>query len=271
MSIFTQDGFLLPPDQLRAMLDNGADPNEIYCPWHSDELVAKSAVLEASQDPALLPQLRILLSDRRLSRHTADYEGRTALHAAAMVDNAAAVNLLLAAGFSPLARDTYLNTPLHYACLAATSQSLLLLLSAGSDPNAINCRGRTPLRECLMVQTGSDGSKELEDKVRLLLIMGADATLADERGMTALHAAAGGGYTSVVRLLLARGADTWARTTDGLRPVDIVNHHLTLPGSPALRRDLLENLVLLSEFDRQRLASKVVNVQRADTQNRPAM
>lgn len=271
MSIFTPDGFLLPPDQLRAMLDNGADPNEIFRPQHSDALVAKSAVLEAAQDPALLPQLRILLSDRRLSRLTADYEGRTALHVAALVDNTAAVNLLLGAGFSPLARDTYLNTPLHYACLAETSQSLLLLLSAGSDPNAINCRGRTPLRECLMVQTGSDGSKELEDKVRLLLIMGADATLADERGMTALHAAAGGGYPSVVRLLLARGADPWARTSDGLRPVDIVNHHLTLPASSGLRRDLLENLVLLSEFDRQRLASKVVNVQRADTQNRPAM
>ncbi|MGJ4727747.1 ankyrin repeat domain-containing protein [Luteimonas sp. SDU101] len=271
MSIFTADGFVLPPDKLREQLCNGADPNEVYCPQHSDELVAKSAILEAAQDPALLPQLRILLSDRRLSRLTADHEGRTALHHAAMVDNAAAVNLLLGAGFSPFARDTYHNTALHYACLAATSQSLLLLLSCGSDPNAINCRGRTPLRECLMAQTGSDGSKELEDKVRLLLIMGADATLADERGMTALHAAAGGGYTSVVRLLLARGADAWARTNNGLRPVDIVNHHLTLPAPPKLRRDLLANLVVLSEFDRQRLASKVVNVQRADTQIRPAM
>lgn len=53
----------------------------------------------------------------------------------------------------------------------------------------------------------------------LLLDAGGDANAADERGTTALHAAAGGGHKACVQRLLAAGAAVNVRNQEGITPL----------------------------------------------------
>lgn len=58
--------------------------------------------------------------------------------------------------------------------------------------------------------------------MKVLLDHGASPNLpAAEENLTPLHDAASGGHLDVVRLLVARGADTRARNSQGLTPRDV--------------------------------------------------
>lgn len=270
MTIFTTDGFVLPADLLRKKLEHGANPNALYQPCRSDQLLSKAALLEAARDPELIDELAVLLSDPRLDKWTADYEGRTALHIACLFDNIGAIKLLLDAGFPTNARDTYLHTPLHYACRKLSYQAVLGLLSDGAEVNAMNSLGRTPLRECLMVQTTGVLTSLQEDIVRILLAMRAEPNLPDDRGMTALHVAASAGYSGIVRILLVKNADSWARNKLGQRPIDLVNDRLAMPITATQRRNLELTCAVLLDFERMKLQRMVPLGPRSE-QLRPLM
>lgn len=129
---------------------------------------------------------------RLLLEHRADVEaqrpkdGSTALHAAASGGHAACVKMLLTSGADPNAvmTDGMQGTPMYCAIADGKGAAACVehLLQAGADPNhTINYFG-------------------------------------GGIGVTSLHAAAAGGHTACVKLLLEWGADTRA-VVDGLTPL----------------------------------------------------
>ena len=98
------------------------------------------------------------------------------------------------------------DRPLHVAAKLGRLEIVRLLLNwAGADPNTINKPGRTPLMAacaCL------DNRAEV---VRSLLEAGADATLADENGYTAMHVVGYYGRIDLVDMLHTEAPDNLSR------------------------------------------------------------
>jgi ankyrin repeat protein len=126
--------------------------------------------------------------------------------------------------------DTMLTTgttPLLRAAKAADIASMRLLLAKGADPKLVTRNGINPL----MAAAGL-GSKEEDGTGRyktepeaiqaigLLLEAGMDINAADNRGQTALHAAAQKGYDQVIEFLASRGAQLDIKDKRGFTPLD---------------------------------------------------
>jgi ankyrin repeat protein len=101
--------------------------------------------------------------------------------------------------------------------------SLRALVEAGGSLEVADERGRPPLHG---VVAGAD----LPPMLSVLLELGADVRSVDLRGWTVLHVAGAYGYVGSARLLLDAGADTAARTPNGLTPADMAmtNGHYEL-------------------------------------------
>jgi len=113
--------------------------------------------------------------------------------------DSAAVRRLLAAKTALHATDESGASPLMYAALYGDVSTMRLLLDQGADPNHADNSGATPLMWAVPD----------EAKVRLLLDRGATVNATSKfTGRTPLLIAAGKpGASSVVRLLLQKGAD----------------------------------------------------------------
>ena len=135
--------------------------------------------------------------------------------AAASQGDVAAMKKLLDMGLDPNARDATGYTPLISAARAGNVSMIRLLTSRGADPNlrdaAVN--SWTPLLHA--VHKGQPGS------IAALLDAGADANGSDSYGTTPLMMAAGYGYTDIVRILLARGANPRLPTREGITAIDL--------------------------------------------------
>ena len=127
----------------------------------------------------------------------------------------AAMKSLLDAGLDPNARDAAGYTPLIAAARAGNVAMIRLLTSRGADPNlpdaAVN--SWTPLLHA--VHKAQPGS------IAALLDAGANANGADSHGTTPLMMAAGYGYTDIVKILLARGANPRLPMRDGVTAIDL--------------------------------------------------
>ena len=135
-------------------------------------------------------------------------EGRTPLHAAAMLPaGAAVVRLLLEVGADVEARSIVGQTPL-FGAVAAGIENTRLLLDKGANPDAVSQTGATPL----MVTRSFD-------VVSALVAKGADVKARSKRGETALADAAGRGDLEAVTLLLEHGADVNAVDYRGYTPL----------------------------------------------------
>lgn len=122
-------------------------------------------------------------------------DGTTPLMAAALYGNAEMVSALLDAGADPRAVNDAGVTALLWGAWDVVK--VRRLLARGADPNARSALDNTPL----MVAAGSPmGSGAVEQ----LLEAGADITLRNKQGRTALRFAAGGGDTRTVSLLLEK-------------------------------------------------------------------
>ncbi|KAB2922758.1 MAG: ankyrin repeat domain-containing protein [Dechloromonas sp.] len=88
------------------------------------------------------PALATLLRDDARLRDARTLLGSTPLHLAAMNPDLSAMNVLLAAGADPNARDGDGSTPIHMAAYASRASHVQRLLEAGADPLIKNNAGR---------------------------------------------------------------------------------------------------------------------------------
>lgn len=118
-----------------------------------------------------------------------------------------AVELFLAAGMNPNAKDSAGATALINAAAKGSNNISEKLLNKGADVNGRDAQGTTALMRA------ADGGHE--DTAKVLLERGADVNLADNKGTTALILAAARGRTEIVRMLLKKGARLDARDAEG--------------------------------------------------------
>ncbi len=105
-------------------------------------------------------------------------------------------------------------SPLVIAARQGRLSAIPELIERGADPNAPSGRnGWTPLLHAI--------HKNQIESAQALLEGGARVNGSCCRGMTPLIMAAGYGQADMVRMLLLRGADPWARSTGGLTALDV--------------------------------------------------
>lgn len=136
--------------------------------------------------------------DSGASADLRDTRGTTPLMHAASIGSIEAMRLLMKAGADVNARNGLDATPLVWA--AANAEKAKLLIDAGAQVNVRTKMMRTPL----MMAAAAPGNSAT---VKLILEKGADVTVADVRGHTALVDAARANNTEAVRLLLEHKQD----------------------------------------------------------------
>ena len=159
--------------------------------------------------------------------------GCTPLYAAAGVPEANdnLIGLLLEAGANPNTRGPDGQIPLHAAARGWHISVVEPLVSAGSDVNAADKKGRTPAIIAfelghaetfdLMVGHGATVSTNLMSAYKgnlsrvQSLVENGKAKERFEQGLTLLHAAAVGGQTAIVDLLLTNGLNVHSKTQEG--------------------------------------------------------
>uniref|UniRef100_A0A672HYB0 Ankyrin repeat domain 52a n=1 Tax=Salarias fasciatus TaxID=181472 RepID=A0A672HYB0_SALFA len=138
---------------------------------------------------------RKLLSSAGFDINTPDNFGRTCLHAAASGGNVECLNLLLSSGTDLNKRDIMGRTPLHYAAANGRYQCTVTLVSAGAEVNEPDQTGCTPLHYSAASQAFSSCLEHLLDN-------GADPSMVNSKGYSAVHYAAYHGNKQNLELLL---------------------------------------------------------------------
>lgn len=100
------------------------------------------------------------------------------------------------------------ETPLHYACIENDLRAVKKILAKGGGVDVPDDGGQTPLISASMLG--------YVDMVELLLQYNANVRVKDHAwGNTALHYAAENGHVKIIKLLLAAGADKTMPNNNG--------------------------------------------------------
>ncbi len=158
-----------------------------------------------------------------------DAFGYTPLHCAALVDAREIGELLLRAGVPADAVGTSRHngpspTSLEIAAMRGHVEFAELLLDWGATPGRILPDGSTPLHQACVdaiagCYEGRARGDRLTSMIRLLLKRGATVDQRDAVGATPLHTSVASGNAEAVRLLLELGADINARDAFGDSPL----------------------------------------------------
>jgi ankyrin repeat protein len=202
-------------NKVRLLVEHGADVNAASKQARTPVMVA--AAYDGSEET-----VKYLLANRADPK-AKDFRGDTALHLAAFANDLAVVKLLIDKGLDVNAPGEGGLTPLMIAASLGNLDAVKLLLSKGANVNAVCSKHMhgtvkngpialgdfTPL--LLAVAYGSPAL------VKTLLDAGANVNARDVRGMTPLmHAVTSECQKpEVVRMLLAKGADTSLKSNDG--------------------------------------------------------
>lgn len=166
-------------DEIQALLKRGLDPNLIEEERSDTGLIL--AVREGS-----MKAFDVLVNARGINLEAQAHNGDTALMIAAYKGNAAAVAALLVRGAS-VNRAGW--TALHYAAASGSNDVVHMLLDKKVDINARSPNNTTPI---MMAVFGGHIMT-----VKLLLDSGADASLKNDAGMTAIDFAVKYGYKDI--------------------------------------------------------------------------
>ena len=150
--------------------------------------------------------VRTLLKSRPADVNSVAVDGTTALHWAVHHDDAALVELLVAAGANVKHANRYGVQPLWLAAVNGNPKVVTLLLRAGADPNTTMSGGET-----VTMTAARTGNAEA---LKALIESGADVGVKDARGQTALMWAAARNNAAAIAALLDGGADLKVRTNN---------------------------------------------------------
>jgi ankyrin repeat protein len=173
-------------DQVRALLRRGIDPNTV-----DEERGDTGLILAVREGSAKV--FNLLLQTKEVNLDARSRNGDTALMLAAYKNNLAAVQALLAKGAEPNQTGW---TALHYAATVGNNDIVQLLLDRSAYIDAESPNQTTP------IMMAARGGHILT--VKLLLDEGADATLKNGAGMTAIDFARAGGFNDIVEGLTYR-------------------------------------------------------------------
>ena len=139
-------------------------------------------------------------------------EGVTGLHFALSANNLGVAQVFLDRGADIEARDNKGRTPLHYA---RTMEALLFLLARGADWRATDYRGYTLLH----VADSAEMAVKLLDLGLDVNATGGDDDSTPLHNFVLQHRLGATLATGIPQLLLERGADVNAKTSDGSTPL----------------------------------------------------
>ena len=205
---------------IRALLTAGAELDAWATGFGVDYGWEATPLLEAAESNAN-PAVIATLLDAGADASVRGWGGETLLHRAARGGSPDVVSLLLRAGADVNAVDGGGSTPLHEAARRNPDPAVVeLLLDAGADVHVVGSGRQLPAvggghrPRC----TSPRGPIRSRRSWRPCSPLGADPNASGETtsGWTPLHLAASGNRNrSVIRVLIAAGADIGARTRTG--------------------------------------------------------
>jgi ankyrin repeat protein len=199
--------------KVRLLLDRGADVNVVSRTGRTPLIVASFANPSAEV-------VRMLLA-KGAEVGVMDPRKVTPLNAAAFGNDTATIRLLLDASADVNTADTFIGlTPLINAAGNRNLEAVKLLLAKGANVNAVSMTEGLPRIQTGIVEFGGWTPLLMAvpfgppDLVKTLIDAGAKVNVQDYRGFSPLMLAAATDHANpeIVRLLLARNADTKART-----------------------------------------------------------
>ena len=166
-----------------------------------------------------------------------DARGMTALHHATIKSRSGLVQALLMRGSNANERDNQGKTPVHWAASISNVTIMRYLLECGGDPLVEDAKGRTPfdmckngerpvlnlLSECLLFRSVESGRLyEVQKAVNQIENAGEDIThVQDFAGSSAIHVAARGGHSEIVKWLAQRPGFTRILNDVGEQPIHV--------------------------------------------------
>ena len=184
-------------------------------------------LMRAAEKHSSPEMLELLIEAGAAINKTGGYEGMSPL-AFAVSSNAkyalGVVETLISCGADVNSADLCDRSVLNYACeKCIDSDTISLLIKNGADVSSVDYEGRTPL----MTAAGSSG-KEAAKIVNILLQHGASACTIDYGGRTALHHAAVNerlcGAAEVIDSLIFAGADVSIKDENGETALDLAKN-----------------------------------------------
>ena len=192
---------LNPTKHFRMRLESG-DYSMAPTVLHTGVLIGSSALIQFALDQSKKSSPRADTDgpSHHLSLFDAkDYNERTALHWCALLERPAIARLLIDNGANPNMKDRLDSTPLNDAILNKSIGTMGILLS--SKPST---HGQQLLTRAIWAYGGY--SYERLEMLNMLIASGINVNAKCRSGSTALHEAAGIGFTAAIEILLANGA-----------------------------------------------------------------